>query len=168
MLLCSSPLVAGGERRSHFWSRERIGSSRRHAAVFRGWTRLPFHHAIKAGLRILGDREKIRNMAFSEQPVIVVKAESRTGDNPPVPPLTPQQRRILLLLHSGDLIWEMAEDPDHCTVYNEKRGRDQRLTTVLVTALEQQGWIRRRPTPQAGRLDSWELTPSGRARTTVP
>jgi len=90
-------------------------------------------------------------------------AETRVSESPPAPPLTQQQRRILRLLQSGDLIWELADDPGHCTVYNEKRGRPQRLRTATVTVLEQRGWIRRCPNPQADRLDSWELTPQGQA-----
>jgi hypothetical protein len=68
---------------------------------------------------------------------------------------------ILRLLRDGDLIWERADDPRYRTVYNEKLGRPQRIRTAAVTVLEQQGWIQRRPNPQADRLDSGELTPRG-------
>jgi len=34
--------------------------------------------------------------------------------------------------------------------------------------LEQQGWIQQRPNPQEDRLDSWELTPRGRALALSP
>jgi DNA-binding MarR family transcriptional regulator len=90
-------------------------------------------------------------------------AETTISESPPAPPLTGPQRRILRLLREGDLIWEIAEDPGHCTVYNEKRGRPQRIRTAAVTGLEQQGWVQRCPNPQPDRLDSWELTPRGRA-----
>jgi hypothetical protein len=82
-------------------------------------------------------------------------------ENQSAPP-TPRQRRLLRRLLQGDLIWEKADDPGHCTVYDEKRGGDRSLPTATVTALEQQGWIRR-PNTQADRLDSWELTPQGRS-----
>ena len=107
-------------------------------------------------------------MALPEQPAPAAPSESRAMRNQPAPPLSKQQRRILPLLHQGDLIWEIAEDPAHRTVYNEKRGCPQRLPTAVVTVLEQQGWIRRRPNTQAGRLDSWELTAPGRAITLGP
>jgi DNA-binding MarR family transcriptional regulator len=97
-----------------------------------------------------------------------MSADRRTAGNQLAVPLTPQQRRILLLLQQGDLIWEMAEDPDHRTVYNEKRGCHQRLPTSVVTLLEQQGWIRRRPNLHLDRLDSWEFTSQGRALAPVP
>jgi DNA-binding MarR family transcriptional regulator len=76
-----------------------------------------------------------------------------------VPPLTASQRRLLRLLRQGDLIWEIAEDPRHRTVYDEKLGRSRRVLTATVTVLEEQGWIQRRPNSQEDRLDSWELTP---------
>jgi DNA-binding MarR family transcriptional regulator len=53
-------------------------------------------------------------------------------------------------------------------VYNEKRGRPQRIRTATVTLLEQQGWVQKRPNPQEDRLDSWELTPQGKALVPSP
>jgi len=38
----------------------------------------------------------------------------------------------------------------------------------VVTLLEQQGWIRRRPHLPLDRLDRWEFTPQGRALVPVP
>jgi DNA-binding MarR family transcriptional regulator len=102
-------------------------------------------------------------MALSQKRTTTQSVLNRPAENQSVPTLTPQQRRILRLLLPGDLIWEIADDPGHRTVYDEKRGCDQRLSTAMVTALEQQGWIRQRPNTQADRLDSWELTPLGRA-----
>ena len=92
----------------------------------------------------------------------MVRSTDTEEEHQSTPRLT-SQHRILRLLHAGELIWEIADDPRHCTVYNEKRGRDQRVPAAVVTTLEQQGWIRRRPNTQADRLDSWELTPDGRA-----
>ncbi len=92
-------------------------------------------------------------------------SESLTVGNQSTPPLTKQQRRILLLLREGDLIWEIADDPAHRALYNEKLGRDQRILTATVTLLEQQGWIRRRDNVNTQRLDRWELTPQGRTIT---
>jgi hypothetical protein len=85
-----------------------------------------------------------------------------------VPPLTKSQQQILRLLHNGDLLWEIADDPAHYTIYNEKRGRDQCVRATLVTTLAEQGWIRQWPNPQADRLDSWEITPEGRALLPTP
>ncbi len=107
-------------------------------------------------------------MALSKQPVTAMNADRRTAGNQRAVPLTPQQRRILLLWQQGDLLGEMAEDPDHRTVYHEKRGCHQRLPTRVVTLLEQQGWIRRRPNLPLDRLYSWEFTPQGRALAPVP
>ena len=84
-------------------------------------------------------------------------------ENQRVPPLTASQRRLLRLLRQGDLIWEIAEDPRHRTVYDEKLGRSRRVRTAAVTVLEEQGWIQRRPNSHEDRLDSWELTPQGEA-----
>jgi hypothetical protein len=79
------------------------------------------------------------------------------------PQLSPTQRQILQLLAQGDCLWEIADDADHYTVYNEKRGGDQRVRATTVKTLEKHGWIRKRPNPQADRLDSWEITPKGQA-----
>ncbi len=76
--------------------------------------------------------------------------------------VTRQQRRILRLMTNGDLLWEVA-DQSYCTIYNEKRGRDQRIPAAAVAVLEQRGWIRRLDNQSAGRLDAWELTPQSRA-----
>src|SRR3982750_3857266 len=105
--------------------------------------------AVEDRLPISAVQGKIRGMALSQkrtttQPVLNLPAENQS-----VPTLTPQQRRILRLLLPGDLIWEIADDPGHRTIYDEKRGCDQRLSTAMVTALEQQGWIRQRPNTQA-------------------
>jgi DNA-binding MarR family transcriptional regulator len=91
------------------------------------------------------------------------RAEAHRIEPGPASLLNRQQQQILRLLQNGDLIWEMADDPAHYTVYHEKRGRDQRVAATLVTALEEQGWIRKRPNLQSDRLDSWEITPEGRA-----
>ena len=88
--------------------------------------------------------------------------------NQSAPTPTPQQRRLLRLLQHGDLIWEIAEDPRHRTIYDEKRGCSRRLRTAAASALEQQGWIQRRPNPQADRLDSWELTRLGKTLVVIP
>jgi DNA-binding MarR family transcriptional regulator len=102
-------------------------------------------------------------MTRSELPAPVGNAAGRRIQDPLPLALTRPQRRLLRLMAGGDLIWEIAEDPRHCTVYNEKRGRDQRIPAAVVMLLEQQGWIERRPNPQPDRLDSWELTAQGRA-----
>jgi DNA-binding MarR family transcriptional regulator len=102
-------------------------------------------------------------MALSEKSTTARPALSLPTENQSAPTLTSRQRRLLRRLQQGDLIWERADDPGHLTVYDEKRGCDQNLPTATVTALEQQGWIRRRPNTQADRLDSWELTPQGQA-----
>jgi DNA-binding MarR family transcriptional regulator len=87
---------------------------------------------------------------------------------PPGPLLSRAQRQVLHLLAQGDCLWEIADDPDHYTVYNEKRGGDQRVRATLVATLAEQGWIRKRPNPQADRLDSWEITPEGQALLPAP
>ena len=107
-------------------------------------------------------------MARSPKRPTPPSASPLAGENQSVPPLTAQQRRILRLLLPGDLIWEIAEDPGHRTVYDEKRGSSRRLTRAAVSVLEQQGWIQQRPNTQADRLDSWELTRQGRVLATVP
>jgi DNA-binding MarR family transcriptional regulator len=119
-------------------------------------------------LRTATEQEKIRRMARSQKRTPARSATDVPVKNQSVPTLTSPQRRILRLLLQGDLIWEIAEDAGHRTVYDEKRGCSRRLTRVVVTVLEQQGWIRRRPNTQADRLDSWELTPQGRALAFVP
>src|SRR5919202_5694621 len=78
------------------------------------------------------------------------------------PQLRPTQRQILQQLAQGDCLWEIADDTDHYTVYNEKRGGDQRVRATTVKTLEPHGWIQKRSNPQADRLDSWEITPEGR------
>jgi len=107
-------------------------------------------------------------MTLSEKLTAARPAPIRQADNQSAPSPTAQQRRLLRLLLQGDLIWERADDSGYRTIYDEKRGCDRRLPTVAVTALEQQGWIQRRPNPQVDRLDSWELTPSGRALAALP
>jgi DNA-binding MarR family transcriptional regulator len=97
-----------------------------------------------------------------------LRAETHRAGQAPAPLLTRRQRQVLQLLAHDDLLWEIADDPDHYTVYNEKRGRDQRVAAALVATLEEQGWIRQRPNPQADRLDSWEITPEGRALLPAP
>jgi DNA-binding MarR family transcriptional regulator len=118
-----------------------------------------------ANLRRSGEDKK---MALCEKPNPMPPAPRVPRENQKAPTPTPQQRRLLRLLQQGDLIWEIAEDPRHRTVYDEKRGCSRRLTTAAATALEQQGWIQRRPNPQADRLDSWELTLLGRTLIATP
>ena len=96
------------------------------------------------------------------------KADPTPAEISREPPLRPRQRQILQLLAQGDCLWEIADDPDHYTVYNEKRGGDQRVRATTVKSLEQHGWIRKRPNPQADRLDSWEITAEGRALLPAP
>src|SRR4051794_14287395 len=107
-------------------------------------------------------------MTVPEQPVPVPRAETDSTEPEPAPLLTGRQRQVLRLLAHGDLLWEMADDPAHYTVYNEKRGRDQRVAAALVTTLAEQGWIRPCPNHQADRLDSWEITLAGRALLPAP
>jgi DNA-binding MarR family transcriptional regulator len=107
-------------------------------------------------------------MTVPEPPVPVPRAETDSAGQEPAPPLTGRQRQILRLLAQGDLLWEMADDPAHYTIYHEKRGGDQRVAAALVTTLAEQGWIRQCPNPQADRLDSWEITPEGRALLPTP
>ncbi len=107
-------------------------------------------------------------MAFGEKPHTTPPALRIPMANQQAPTPTPQQRRLLRLLQHGDLIWEIAEDPRHRTVYDEKRGCSRRLTTAAASALEQQGWIQRRPNSQADRLDSWELTRLGKTLAAIP
>src|SRR4051812_42985119 len=107
-------------------------------------------------------------MTIPEQPAPATRAEIHRTKQGPAPLLNRQQQQILLLLQNGDLLWEMADDPAHYTVYDEKRGRDQRVTATLVTTLAEPGWIRKRPNRQADRLDSWEITPEGRALLPAP
>jgi hypothetical protein len=87
------------------------------------------------------------------------KAEPAPAETSTEPRLSPTQRQTLRLLAQGDCLWEIAEDADHCTVYNEKRGGNQRVRVSLVRSLEEHGWIQKRPNPQVDRLDSWEITP---------
>jgi hypothetical protein len=118
-----------------------------------------------AKLRSSGEDKR---MALGEKPHTPPPAPRVSMANQQVPTPTPQQRRLLRLLQHGDLIWEIAEDPRHRTVYDEKRGCSRRLTTAAACALEQQGWIQRRPNPQADRLDSWELTLLGKTLVAIP
>jgi hypothetical protein len=115
-----------------------------------------------------GPFANIKRMAVPERPAETRVSESPTTGSRPAPPLRPPQRRILQLLQHGDLIWELADDPGYRTVYNEKRGHPQRIRTATVTLLEQQGWVQKRPNPQEDRLDSWELTPQGKALVSSP
>jgi hypothetical protein len=80
-------------------------------------------------------------MALSESDVN--GADQQTGINP-IP--TAEQKRILRLMLSDDLIWEVL-GKSHRSIYNERLGRPQRIPASLVEAMEQQGWIRRLPTP---------------------
>jgi hypothetical protein len=75
---------------------------------------------------------------------------------------TPQQRRILQMMINGDLVWEVL-DKTYRSIYNEKKGHDQRVARAVVDEMEEQGWIRKQPNPNAARLDGWELTEPGRA-----
>src|SRR4051794_5856992 len=102
-------------------------------------------------------------MTVPEPLAPTTKAESHPAGHPPVSRLSRPQRQILRLLEHGDLLWEIADDAAHCAVYNEKRGGDQPVPAALVTTLERQGWIQKRPNPQADRLDSWEITSEGKA-----
>jgi hypothetical protein len=99
-------------------------------------------------------------MPIRVQSAGITGVESQTAGQESERPATRQQR-ILQLMRNGDLIWEVAEQ-DYRTLYNEKRGRDQRIPAAVVAVLEQQGWIRRLDHSSAGRLDGWELTPEGR------
>ena len=74
---------------------------------------------------------------------------------------TPQQRRILQMMTNGDLVWEVL-GKSYRSIYNEKTGRDQRVAMAVIDAMEEQGWIRKQPNPNAARLDGWELTEQGR------
>ena len=78
---------------------------------------------------------------------------------------TAQHRRILGLMVNGELIWEVLRK-SYRSIYNEKRGRDQRVPPAIVDAMEQQGWLRRQPNPESQRLDGWELTEQGREAAT--
>src|SRR5919202_6447499 len=91
------------------------------------------------------------------------KADPTPAEISREPPLRPRQRQILQLLAQGDCLWEIADDADYYTVYNEKRGGDQRVRAATVKTLEPHGWIQKRSSPQADRLDSWEITPEGRS-----
>jgi hypothetical protein len=104
-------------------------------------------------------------MTVPEQFASLVQADA---GHPPAPLPTRQQRQILQLLAPGDRLWEIADDQDHYTGYHEKRGRDQRVPAAVVTALEEQGWIQKRPNPHPDRLDSWEITPQGRTLLSYP
>jgi hypothetical protein len=123
------------------------------------------HFSWFANLRRSGED---KSMALGEKPHTTSPTLCVPIANQKAPTPTPQQRRLLRLLQQGDLIWEIAEDPRHRTVYDEKRGCSRRLTTAAATALEQQGWIQRRPNPQADRLDSWELTLLGKTLVALP
>src|SRR4051812_37937968 len=100
-------------------------------------------------------------MPIRVQSAGITGVESQTAGQESERPVTRQQQRILQLMRNGDLIWEVA-DQDYRTLYNEQRGRDQRIPAAIVAVLEQQGWIRRLDHSSAGRLDGWELTPEGR------
>src|SRR3954454_9008681 len=107
-------------------------------------------------------------MSVPEPRAPMTKAEPHQAEPPGVPRLRRPQRQILQLLANGDCLWEIVDDPAHYTVYDEKRGRDQRVSAALVTTLAEQGWIHKRPNDQADRLDSGEITPVGRARLPRP
>ena len=117
--------------------------------------------------KLRSSRENKR-MALGEKPHTMPPAPCVWMANQQAPTPTALQRRLLRLLQHGDLIWEIAEDPRHRTVYDEKRGCSRRLTTAAASALEQHGWIQRRPNPQADRLDSWELTLLGKTLVALP
>ena len=74
---------------------------------------------------------------------------------------TPQQRRILQMMSNGDLVWEVL-GKSYRSIYNEKKGHDQRVPMVVIDEMEERGWIRKQPNPNAARLDGWELTEQGR------
>src|SRR4051794_17370687 len=80
-----------------------------------------------ANLRSSGEDRK---MALCEKPN-TTPAPRVPIENQKAPTPTSQQRRLLRLLQHGDLIWEIAEDPRHRTVYDEKRGCSRRLTTAV-------------------------------------
>ena len=80
---------------------------------------------------------------------------------------TPQQRRILQMMTNGDLVWEVL-GKSYRSIYNEKTGRDQRVAMAVIDAMEEQGWIRKQPNPNAARLDGWALTEPGRELAAQP
>src|SRR5664279_5168483 len=75
---------------------------------------------------------------------------------------TAQQKRILRLMFSGDLIWEVA-GKSYRSIYNERLGRQQRIPASAIEEMERRGWIQRLDNPNSSRLDGWEMTAQGRA-----
>lgn len=78
------------------------------------------------------------------------------------PPATAEHRRILRLMLTGDLIWEVA-GKRYRSLYNERLGRHQRVRPVLIEELERHALIQRVDNSNPCRLDGWELTEQGRA-----
>ena len=66
-------------------------------------------------------------------------------------------------MQQGNPIRELAGQPLHCTLYNEKTGRDQRIRLQGVRQMEAFGWIRCVPNPSPNRLDSRNMTDKGSA-----
>jgi len=63
---------------------------------------------------------------------------------------------------NGDLVWEVL-GKSYRSIYNEKRGRNQRVPPTVVEEMERLGWVRRMENPTGQRLEGWEPTDSGRA-----
>jgi hypothetical protein len=78
------------------------------------------------------------------------------------PLLSTRDRRILLVMVEGDLLWE-APGEQFATQYNPRTGRPGRIRLTTVKHLEKLGLIQRQSQdPAAHRLDSWQITETGR------
>lgn len=70
--------------------------------------------------------------------------------------------RILTRLRAGDLVWEVVGET-YCTQYDESTGKQIRIARDVVDAMERSGWLCSvRQAPAAHKLDSWDITESGR------
>ena len=77
--------------------------------------------------------------------------------------LPPRQRRLLLRLAAGDLLWEVPGEK-YFTQFNERTDRQIHVHPPVLEPLELAHLVRRHRQPEsAHKLDSWEITDQGRA-----
>jgi hypothetical protein len=77
--------------------------------------------------------------------------------------LTPRQRRLLMRLAAGDLLWEVPGEK-YFTQYNERTGRQIHVHPPVLEPLESAHLVRRHRQPETDhKLDFWEITEQGRA-----
>jgi hypothetical protein len=95
--------------------------------------------------------------------MVVLPASDVRESGIALPPLlSTRDRRILLTMVEGDLLWE-APGERFATQFNPRTGRPGRISLTAVKHLEELGLIQRQSLdPAAHRLDSWQITEAGR------